>query len=64
MAKSIVGFLIAGVGLIITLLPLGSLGLGVVIIGCTIVLMPVARKALSREVKLKLMSRNKVDKDE
>jgi len=33
------GFLIAGAGLVITFFN-GSLGLGVVIIGCTIVLIP------------------------
>ena len=43
MVRKILGFLIAGVGLYITFWG-ANFGLGVVIIGCTIVLMPTAEK--------------------
>ena len=63
MVRKILGFLIAGIGLYIAFWG-ANFGLGVVIIGCTIVLMPVARKALSSEQIKKSWMRNKVDKNE
>ena len=45
MVRKILGFLIAGVGLYITFWG-ANFGLGVVIIGCTIVLMPPAAHTL------------------